>query len=484
MTATTPTATRTVTARARRGPAVLLAVAAVVLGVAAGRFVLYRPDGAAPGVAGRGGPPSPEQRVEQLEAAARRTPDDVQTLQSLGAAYVQLVAAGGDVSLYNAAEAVLDRAAERAPGDPRVLLTQGYLALARHDFALARDLGSQARAIDAFDPDALAVLVDAGVELGRYDEAAVYLQTMLDLRPGLAAYSRVSYLRELHGDVIGARRAFAQAETAGTDRYDLATVAVLRGKLALNHGDVDEASARFAQARGHVETPAGVEAGEARVLAARGNVEGAIAVLERAVEERPTAEVAILQGDLLRLEGRQADARRADEVVRDLARRERAAGADVDMEMALFEADRGHPARALALARAAHTRKPDNVTANIALAWALRATGAPESALPYVERALRLGTRDGLLHFRAAAVLADTGQNDRARAELATAFEINPRFSFGHQQQARELAVRLGVPVGATYAKACQPETRRQDCAERRASRRAAAGILPPSERD
>ncbi|MGQ0803800.1 MAG: tetratricopeptide repeat protein [Actinomycetota bacterium] len=422
-----------------------IVIVALALGVAAGRFVIYdRADGRDARVASTR---SPAERVEQLEEAVRRKPDDLRNLQALGAAYVQSVAAGGDVALYNKAEAVLEQAHALAPENPTTVVTQGYLALARHDFGRARLLATQAHQSDPFAADALAVLVDAEVELGLYDAAATHLQELLDLRPGLAAYSRVSYVRELHGDLTGARQAFAQAETAGSDRYDLATVAVLRGKLAVTQGDLDEADLQFARARGYVDVPAGVEAGEARLLAARGDRGGAIAALEVAARERPTAEVAILLGDLLRIEGREADARRADDVVRDLARMERAAGADVDMELALFEADRGNGATALELARSAYARKPDNITANIAVAWALRATGAPAEAVPYVDRALRLGTRDGLLHFRAAAVLADAGLLDRARVELSTAYEINPSFSFGHQADAGALAAGLGVAV-------------------------------------
>jgi tetratricopeptide (TPR) repeat protein len=91
--------------------------------------------------------------------------------------------------------------------------------------------------------------------------------------------------------------------------------------------------------------------------------------------------------------------------------------------------------------------KPANVNANIAVAWALRATGRASDAIAYVDEALRLGTRDGLLHFRAAAVLADAGDGQRAAGELGTAFEVNPWFSFGHLAEANALASRLGVAV-------------------------------------
>ena len=424
----------------------LLAFVAIALGVAAGRVITYDRSSDARH-AGPSGGDSPTARVEQLEAVVRESPRDVTQLQALGAAYVQSVAAGGDVALYNDAEDVLARAEELAPGDRRTTVTQGYLALARHDFGRARNLGTEVVAADPFDADALAVTVDAEVELGLYDDAARHLQQLLDVRPGLAAYSRLSYLRELHGDVGGAREAFAQAEAAGSSRYDLASVAVLRGKLALNQGDLAEADTHFDRARGYVDQPAGVEAGEARLLAARGDRTGAIAILQTAIAERPSAEVAMLLGDLLRLEGRTAAAERADDVVRELATDERAAGADVNMELALFEADRGNPTQALELANGGYAVKPDNITANIAVAWALRANGRAPEALGFVDHALRLGTPDALLHFRAASVLADAGQTERAASELGTAFGLSPSFSFGHQVEAGELATRLGVDV-------------------------------------
>jgi hypothetical protein len=64
-----------------------------------------------------------------------------------------------------------------------------------------------------------------------------------------------------------------------------------------------------------------------------------------------------------------------------------------------------------------------------------------------MEEALRLGTQDALLHFHAAALFSDVGQNDRAASELSLAFEINPYFSVLHQAEAVALATRLGVAL-------------------------------------
>jgi hypothetical protein len=59
-------------------------------------------------------------------------------------------------------------------------------------------------ALDDFNANAHGVMGDALVELGRYDEAFVQIQRMVDLRPDLSSYARVSYARELQGDVVGA----------------------------------------------------------------------------------------------------------------------------------------------------------------------------------------------------------------------------------------------------------------------------------------
>ncbi len=40
----------------------------------------------------------------------------------------------------------------------------------------------------------------------RYEQAGRALQQMIDLQPNLASYARVSYFRELHGDLAGATR--------------------------------------------------------------------------------------------------------------------------------------------------------------------------------------------------------------------------------------------------------------------------------------
>ena len=81
------------------------------------------------------------------------------------------------------------------------------------------------------------VIVDAQVELGRYGDAQRTLQELIDLRPTLASYARVSYFRELHGDLAGAMQAMRLAVSAGgATPENLAYVQTLLGQLEFDGG--------------------------------------------------------------------------------------------------------------------------------------------------------------------------------------------------------------------------------------------------------
>jgi tetratricopeptide (TPR) repeat protein len=71
------------------------------------------------------------------------------------------------------------------------------------------------------------------------------------------------------------------------------------------------------------------------------------------------------------------------------------------------------------------------------LALARLATGDVVGAQAAVDRALRLGTRDGNLWWHAARVADAAGDRARAVALARTALEINPAFHVADAAQAR-----------------------------------------------
>ena len=77
--------------------------------------------------------------------------------------------------------------------------------------AAALALGEQAARINPGVARNYGVIADAQIELGRYGAAERTLQHYVDVKPELSSYARVSYFRELHGDLPGALAAMRLA---------------------------------------------------------------------------------------------------------------------------------------------------------------------------------------------------------------------------------------------------------------------------------
>ena len=132
-------------------------------------------------------------------------------------------------------------------------------------------------------------IADAQIELGRYEAAERTLQRMLDLKPNLAAYARVSYYRELNGDLDGARRGDAaggvrRRRGAGERRPTSRRCSAISSSSA---GEPAAARAAYMAAlRSLPGYPAGL-VGLARVDAAGGDLGRAAVRLRRASERLP-----------------------------------------------------------------------------------------------------------------------------------------------------------------------------------------------------
>ena len=128
---------------------------------------------------------------------------------------------------------------------------------------------------------------DALVELGRYTAAGAAFQRMVDIAPGLSSYARVSYLRELHGDVAGAILAMQAARDVAGTPQDTSWSANQLGELAWSTGDVAGAASRFREAEQLDAVWIPPRAGMAKVAWARGHVRTAIARYREVVARYP-----------------------------------------------------------------------------------------------------------------------------------------------------------------------------------------------------
>ncbi len=433
--------------RSRTSRTALLAFVAVAIGFGIGGVVTVTTHTSAtsPSI---GAPAVDTEAIPQLEQTAQRNPADISTWQKLGLAYLHRAVATYNPDDYDLSQRAFDRADALTPDQDETLLGRGALALSRHQFAQALQLGARVSSRNPFQSDALAIVVDANVELGHYDQAQRVLQDLIDRRPGLPAYSRASYLLELHGDNAAALQAMRQAEIAGsTSAYDIATVVTFQGDIELARGRYDAAAQRYDTALRLQPDHVNATVGRARVSAVQGQLARAVDSLTTLTQRVPLPAAVILLGDLQAMQGRSADAAQSYALVRAINRLQQSAGQVTDLEMAVFEADHGDPATALDLARRAYVERPDNVYVDDALAWSLLRSGDVASARSEIARAERLGTADPMIHYHAAAIAEAAGDTSAARASITKVVASNPWFSFRLHSDVLALASRLGVGV-------------------------------------
>jgi tetratricopeptide (TPR) repeat protein len=246
------------------------------------------------------------------------------------------------------------------------------------------------------------------------------MQRLVDLKPSLPAYARVSYYRELHGDLGGAISAMRFAISAGGSEESTAYVETLLGDLELTRGRIRPARDAYRSALRDVPDFPQALTGLARIDAASGRLPRAAARLRRSTDRLPLTTALTL---LAEVEGEIGNARaaRADlaaaRVQHRLLRRSRTLP---DAEAVLFEANHGSPAGAVALGRRVWRLAPSIRSAD-ALGWALTRAGRPREGLVWARRALGTGSLDPTFRLHAGVAALRSGARSDAKGYLTAA---------------------------------------------------------------
>ncbi len=276
-----------------------------------------------------------------------------------------------------------------------------------HRFEAARARAQLATDLRPDDHIALAALVDANIEMGDYEEAERQLDKLLALRPGLEAYSRLSYLRQLTGDPAGAVEAMFLARSAAAGlAYETSRVESFLGEVFLAQGDLASAAEHFQQAHAGDPTKPGGRTGQGQVLIRQGDVEAARSVADAVLRDHPGDTGALML--LAEASRRLGDDRAADEAanaVTSAALGEHAAGFGVDPSVPLFASSWGSADDGLRLAEILYEERPANAKVAHAYGWALYQVGRQDEAIGPMQEAIRFGVSDPLLAEHAAIVL-------------------------------------------------------------------------------
>jgi tetratricopeptide (TPR) repeat protein len=185
------------------------------------------------------------------------------------------------------------------------------------------------------------------------------------------------------------------------------------------------------------------EAGLARLDAGRGRFAAAIHRYRRVVERLPLPEYAIALAETEQVAGLPGAARRDFALVQAEVRLLQANGVNTDGDLALFEANHGDPAKAVAFGRRAWEAAPSVRSAD-AYSWALYKAGRVEAASRFSARAMKLGSRDPYFLYHAGTIASGAGEPALARRLLGELLAQCPRFNPLYAPRARATLKGLG----------------------------------------
>ena len=363
--------------------------------------------------------PSPAQgKIARAQQAIEKNPSYAAAYSQLAMAFAQRARETADTEYYAEADRALAKALELSPENPEALKARAWVLLGRHEFAKALEV---AEALNRRVPDDLMVygiLTDAYVELGRYADAEVAAQWMLDLRPGnVPGATRAAYLRELFGDLEGAYELMAEAygSLPPDESEERAWTLTQLGLLRLAAGRLDDAEQLLAGALQQFPGYHYALAGTAKLRLAQGRFADAAELESQRYEAAPHPENLYVLAEALELAGRKPEARASFAKFEAEALGESDSADNANHELVFYFADHArNPEQALRVARAELQRRQDLRTRH-ALAWALHVSGRHAEARDEIEKALAVGIQDATMLYHAGEIAASLG--DRAAAE-------------------------------------------------------------------
>jgi tetratricopeptide (TPR) repeat protein len=383
-------------------------------------------------------------RITRAQQQLADVPGNWPGWAALGGAYLEQARITADPGLYTKAEQAARRSLQlRRDGNSGALVVLGALANARHDFPAARNQARAAIKVNDHDAGAYGVLADALIQLGDGPGATAAAQRMLDLRPGLAAYTRGSYDLELRGRLTEAADLMRRALAGAADPHDIAFCRVQLGDLAFGQGDLDAAEAEYRAAASADPAAFGAQHGLTRVKAARGDLTGAISGYADLTARLPQTSHLLEYAELLRESGRGAEAGAQLELAAATEQLFTANGGVDGLVTATLALAQGRPADAVKAARAEWSRRRHPDVADT-LAWALHGAGRDAEALPFAERAVATGGRTAGYAYHLGMIQLGLGRHDEARAELQRALAVNPYFSPAGAPIARRALAAIG----------------------------------------
>jgi tetratricopeptide (TPR) repeat protein len=369
----------------------------------------------------------------------KENPDDDKSGLALAAIYIQEARITGDHMYYDlAAMHQINNILKKDSNNFEALTYKALVYLSQHHFEEGRVVAEKAKSIIPFNAFMYGILVDANIEMGNYEKAVEYSDSMVSIRPDIRSYSRISYLREIHGDYPGAIEAMSMAVKAGLPGDEgTAWARIQLGHLYENTGDLKSAEMHYIIALDERPDYAYGLAGLAHIAIANKNYPLAINYYLKAdslVSDYLFKEELV---DVYRLAGQNDKAESlAKIVIEEMSKHAKAGSADdighyADKELAYAYLKVNNHDKALTHALAEYNRRPKNIDVNETVAWVYYNNNQPDKALPFLKEALKTNSKNPVLLCHAGLIYAKAGEKTLSKSLLQEALKNNPNIEHG-----------------------------------------------------
>jgi tetratricopeptide (TPR) repeat protein len=389
--------------------------------------------------------------INGLLAKLRDNPHDNDSKIKLSYAYVQEGRTTGNYMYYDNAvltlvNEVLDdpKVGDKSDARFQALSIKATVYLNQHHFYDGLQIAEDARSISKFNSFVYGCLTDANVELGHYADAVRSADSMCLIRPDIRSYSRISYLRQILGNMKGSVNAMKIAVESGAPGLEQTEwTRVQLGKLYENLGQLDSASFQYKMALYERPNYAQALAGLARIDMDNKNYVNAIHELQTAYANVKDNAFKDELADAYLLNGQKQEALNTEnEVIASMEKDAQAANGNntlghyADKELALAYLKTGDYDNALKHAKIEYDRRPDNIDVNEVLAWVYYKKGDFQNAKKYIDVAMRTHCQVSTLLAHAGLIYYKAGDQKKGMQLVSEAFNINPFLPIDLRQDA------------------------------------------------
>ena len=372
--------------------------------------------------------------AEVLIKKVRENPADIKSLLTLSALYIQEARNTGNFNYYNeAAVKCINAVLEKDNKNFEALTFKATILLSQHRFAQGLEIAKQIQKLYPYNAYVYGLMVDGYVESGKYKEAIEAADKMISIRPDNRSYSRIAYLREIHGDIPGAIEAMKMAVDAGAPGDENTEwCRVQLGKLFEKIGKINEAKMHYTIAADNRQNYPYALAGLARIAVEEKNYNKALGLYMQADSLIPDHTFKEGMEEIYILTNQAEKAKLiAEEILSYMkkfssAGENKSAGQNEDHEMAHAWMGVNNYEKALEYALEEYNRRPANIEVNETVAIVYCRKGEYAKALPYIEAAVKTNCKNPELLCHAGIIYAKAGGSTKAKMFLKEALKNNP----------------------------------------------------------